>query len=141
MAYKIGNKMQLSLFPDRIDDYVGPNDPVRVYDAFVDALDFCSLGISIEQSKSGADEYYPKQMLKLFVYGCSYGFRSSRKLERACEHNVSFMWLMNGLKPDYRTIARFRKRHKEAVKKVLKQCRSEERRVGKECRSRWSPYH
>ena len=28
---------------------------------------------------------------------------------------------------------------KEAVKDA--DCRSEERRVGKECRSRWSPYH
>ena len=24
---------------------------------------------------------------------------------------------------------------------LLRFCRSEERRVGKECRSRWSPYH
>ena len=24
---------------------------------------------------------------------------------------------------------------------LVKACRSEERRVGKECRSRWSPYH
>ena len=28
-----------------------------------------------------------------------------------------------------------------AVNKILKDIRSEERRVGKECRSRWSPYH
>ena len=28
-----------------------------------------------------------------------------------------------------------------AVKKILDEKRSEERRVGKECRSRWSPYH
>ena len=26
-------------------------------------------------------------------------------------------------------------------KEDIKLCRSEERRVGKECRSRWSPYH
>ena len=37
-------------------------------------------------------------------------------------------------KRDPRTFPRF------ALKKVLA-CRSEERRVGKECRSRWSPYH
>ena len=28
-----------------------------------------------------------------------------------------------------------------AVLTLCTQCRSEERRVGKECRSRWSPYH
>ena len=119
MAYKIGNKMQQTFLPNIIDDYVDPQDPVRVYDAFVDALDFHSLGIPIEP-QPGADEYYPKQMLKLIIYGYSYGIRSSRKLERACYHNLSFKWLMNNLKPDYRTIARFRSDHKEAIKKVLK---------------------
>ena len=29
----------------------------------------------------------------------------------------------------------------EAIKKAVSRSRSEERRVGKECRSRWSPYH
>ena len=114
--------MQQTFLPNVIDDYVGPQDPVRAYDAFVDALDFASLGIPIEPYKAGADEYYPKEMLKLLVYGYSYGFRSSRRLERACYHNVSFMWLMGDLKPDYRTIARFRTEHKESIKNVLKQC-------------------
>ena len=30
---------------------------------------------------------------------------------------------------------------KAPASKFIKQDRSEERRVGKECRSRWSPYH
>ena len=29
----------------------------------------------------------------------------------------------------------------ETIDKVYRELRSEERRVGKECRSRWSPYH
>ena len=119
--YKVGERNQITLFPARIEDYVGPNDPVRVYNAFVEALDFSELGIPIEPFKSGAHEYYPKAMLKLFIYGYSYGNRSSRKLERACHHNISFIWLMEGLRPDYRTIARFRKEYKEAIKKVLKE--------------------
>lgn len=122
MTYKIGDRMQETFLPPIIDDYVSPEDPVRVYDAFVEALDFGALGIPLEVVKAGADEYYPKDMLKLIIYGYAYGVRSSRKLERACHHNVSFMWLMGGLKPDYRTIARFRSQHKEAIKKVLKQC-------------------
>jgi len=119
--YKVGERNQITLFPARIEDYVGANDPVRVYNAFVEAIDFNSLGIPLEPYNAGAHEYYPKAMLKLFIYGYSYGNRSSRKLERACCHNVSFIWLMAGLKPDYRTIARFRSDHKEAIKKVLKQ--------------------
>ncbi|GAB63019.1 transposase [Candidatus Jettenia caeni] len=59
-------------------------------------------------------------MLKLIIYGYSYGNRSSRRLERACHHNLPFIWLVSGLKPDYRTIARFRSENKEAIKNVLK---------------------
>ncbi len=121
MAYKTGNRMQSSLLPNCIDDYITADDPVRVYDAFVDALNFEQLGIPIESFKEGADTYWPRDMIKLLVYGYSYGTRSSRKLERACHHNLSFIWLMGGLKPDYRTIARFRDTHKEALKNILKQ--------------------
>jgi transposase len=121
MAYKCNNRMQRILFPPLIEDYVTAEDPVRLYDAFVDSLDFESLGLSLEP-KGGADEYYPKEMLKLIIYGSSYGIHSSRKLERACHHNISFKWLMGNLTPQYRTIARFRSKHKEAIRKVLKQC-------------------
>ena len=31
--------------------------------------------------------------------------------------------------------------HVTEVRRILLEMRSEERRVGKECRSRWSPYH
>ncbi|MBE9540693.1 MAG: IS1182 family transposase, partial [Proteobacteria bacterium] len=61
-------------------------------------------------------------MLKLLVYGYSYGIRSSRKLERATHHNLSFIWLTSGLKPDHKTIAEFRRKNRSALAKVLKQC-------------------
>lgn len=122
MAYKMTARMQSKLLPSTIDDYVGHEDPVRVYDAFVNALDFERLGVPVAVCKGGADEYYPKDLLKLIIYGYSYGVRSSRKLEQACHHNLSFIWLMGGLTPDYRTIARFRCEHKDAIKKVFKQC-------------------
>ena len=121
MAYKCGNKMQSTFLPPIIDDYVTDKDPVRVYDALVDSLSLKSLGISLIPG-NGADEYHPKTMLKLLIYGYSYGIRSGRKLERACHHNLSFQWIMAGLKPDHRTISRFRSKHKDAISKVLKQC-------------------
>ena len=122
MAFKFGeNRDQTTFLPPVIDNYVGPSDPVRVYDAFVNALDFYELGISLVP-QAGAERFDPVKMLKLIIYGYSYGDRSSRKLERACRHNLSYMWLMNSLQPDYRTIIRFRSDYKDAIKKVLKQC-------------------
>jgi transposase len=122
MAYRYGNREQIELFPACIEDYVGPDDPVRAYDAFVDALDLEDLGIGEDPDQVGNSEYDPRTMLKLFVYGYSYGNdRSSRKLERAVYHNLSFIWLLGGLNPDHKTIANFRKNNKVALGNVLKQ--------------------
>jgi len=122
MSYRYGNREQIGLFPQSVEDYVKPDDPVRAYDAIVESLNFPELGIVIDTDKVGNPQYDPKATLKLLVYGYSYGIRSSRKLERAIHHNVSFIWLMGGLKPDHKTIAEFRRRNKKALKKVLKQC-------------------
>jgi len=122
MAYRYGNRNQIRLFPESMEDYIAPDDPVRAYDAFIGALDFRNLGITLDANKVGNSEYHPQAMLKLLVYGYSYGIRSSRKLERATHHNLSFVWLTSGLKPDHKTIAEFRRKNKEALAQVLKQC-------------------
>jgi len=122
MAYKYGDRNQINMFPASIEEYVSEDDPVRAYDAFVEALDFNGLGIVIDENKVGNSEYDPKAMLKLLIYGYSYGIRSSRKLERAIHHNVSFIWLTGGLKPDHKTIAEFRRKNKKTLQRVLKQC-------------------
>jgi transposase len=121
MAYRYGDRDQLGLFPTSIDDYVAKDDPVRAYDAFVDALDFQALGIELNEDRVGPPEYDPKAMLKLLVYGYSYGVRSSRKMEREVRHNLSFIWLMGGLAPDHKTIAEFRRAHKKPLQAVLTQ--------------------
>ena len=122
MAYRYGERTQSVLFPQSIDDYVSADDPVRAYDAFVEQLDLEALGITINERNTGCPAYAPKAMLKLLLYGYSYGERSSRKLERAVHHNISFIWLMGKLKPDHKTIARFRRNHRQAIGNLLKQC-------------------
>jgi transposase len=121
MAYREGDRCQMTLLPPIIEDYVGYTDPVRAYDAIIEAIDIEELGLVIDRTQVGNPAYDPKTMLKLLVYGYSYGWHSSRKLERACHHNLSFIWLMGGLKPDHKTIANFRKDNKEVIVKVLKQ--------------------
>ena len=122
MAYRFGNRDQYSLLPAGIEDYVSPDAPVRAYDAFVDALDLKTLGIEFDTNKVGNSSYDPRTMLKLLVYGYSYGVRSSRKLERETHYNLSFIWLTGGLKPDHKTIAEFRRNNKTALGRILKQC-------------------
>jgi len=112
----------MELLPVSIEQYVAEDAPVRAYDAFVDALDMGELGITINRFQEGNPCYDPKAMLKLLIYGYSYGVRSSRKLERETHYNISFIWLMGGLKPDHKTIAEFRRKHKEGIKRALTQC-------------------
>ncbi len=122
MAYRSGDRQQMSLLPQSIEEYVAEDDPVRAYAAFVEAVDFHELGININPYKVGNAEYDPRSMLKLLVYGYSYGVKSSRKLERESYHTIAFIWLMGGLKPDHKTIAELRRRNKKALKKVLRHC-------------------
>lgn len=122
MSYRYGNRDQITFLPDSIEGYVSSEDPVRVYDAFIDALDLKELGIELNDRAVGNSSYDPVTMLKVLVYGYSYGWRSSRKLERALHHNMSFIWLSGGLKPDHKTISHFRKTHLDVLKSVLVQC-------------------
>jgi len=122
MAYRYGDRKQKTLFPQSIDEYIPEDAPVRAYDAFVEALGLEQIGIQLEPHKVGCPQYDPKVMLKLLVYGYSYGVRSSRKLERETHYNLSFIWLTGGLKPDHKTIAEFRRRNRSALKKVFRQC-------------------
>ncbi len=122
MAYKCGSRAQITLFPQSIDEYIGEEHPVRAYDTFIEVLNPYEIDLEIDPHKVGNSAYEPKAMLKLVVYGYSYGIKSSRKLERAVHENVAFIWLMGGLKPDHKTIAEFRKNNKKALKLVLRQC-------------------
>ncbi len=121
MAYKYGDRNQIALLPPSIEEYVNEDAPVRAYDAIINALDFQDLGIELDDNKVGNSSYNPIAMLKLLAFGYSYGFRSSRKMERACYETLSFIWLMGGLKPDHKTICEFRRKNISALKVVLKQ--------------------
>ena len=93
MAIRQGNREQIQMLPACIEEYVPQDAPVRVYDAFVDTLDLRQVGIDYEPEKEGNPSYDPRAMLKLLVYGYSYGVRSSRRLEREVNYNLSFIWL------------------------------------------------
>lgn len=119
MAYKFGNREQLSLLPPSIEDYVPADDPVRFYDAFIDSCSEAELNINYTPHQAGNSRYDPKTMFKILVYAYSYGWRSSRKIERALHHNLSFIWLAGGLRPDSRSLREFRKVHLASFKSLL----------------------
>jgi transposase len=122
MAFRQSERCQQRFLPPSIEEYVPEDDPVRAYDVFVDTLDWKALGIVADEHQAGCPAYHPKTMLKILVYGYSYGIRSSRKLERAVHHNLSFIWIAGGLQPNFKTISLFRQIPLGALKDVLKPC-------------------
>src|ERR671916_4653 len=110
---------QATLFPDRLDDFVDADNPVRVVDAFVDALDLHELGFArAAPASTGRPGYHPAGLFKLYVYGYLNRIASSRRLEREAARNVELMWLTGRLTPDHKTIADFRRDNGEAIRKV-----------------------
>ena len=110
---------QQTLFPVTLDDLVPADHVCRVIEAFVDKLDMAELGfVRAEPAETGRPGYDPRDLLKLYLYGYLQQVRSSRRLEAECRRNVEVMWLLGRLTPDYKSIAEFRRMHREAVTKA-----------------------
>jgi transposase len=111
MAYITGeDRNQITLFPEAIDDYIAADNPVRVIEAFVNSLDMQELGFQrAEPNNIGRPGYDPRDLLKLYLYGYLNRIRSSRRLETEAGRNLELLWLLRKLKPDFKTIADFRK--------------------------------
>ena len=60
-------------------------------------------------------------MLKLYIYGYLNRIQSSRRLEREAQRNVELMWLTGRLRPDFKTIANFRKDNAKGIRGVCRQ--------------------
>ena len=85
------DRSQSRLFPERMDDYLGEDNPVRAVDVFVDELDLARLGFGgVEPEATGRPAYHPATLLKIYVYGYLNRVQSSRRLERECQRNNWF---------------------------------------------------
>ena len=112
---------QATLFPERLDDYIAEESPVRVVDVFIDELDLSGLGFKTTAEVTGRPGYHPATLLKLFIYGYLNRVQSSRRLEREAQRNVELMWLTGRLAPDFKTIADFRKDNGVAIRLVCRE--------------------
>ena len=117
MGYIQGEgRSQGTLFPVVLDDLIPADHVCRVIDAFVDGLAMDELGFErSEAAETGRPGYDPRDLLKLYLYGYLHTIRSSRRLEAECRRNVELMWLLGRLYPDHKSIAEFRRMHREAI--------------------------
>ena len=116
------DRSQTLLLPESLDDYVGAENPVRFIEAFVDGLDLAAAGFARVTAKAtGRPGYAPADLLKLYIYGYLNRVRSSRRLEAETHRNIEVIWLLRHLKPDFKTIADFRRDNRTAFRPVFRQ--------------------
>lgn len=122
MAYIEGHaRDQALLLPASVEDYVAADNPVRFIDAFVDELDLGGAGFTRARPKAtGRPGFDPGDLLKLYLCGYLNRVRSSRRLETEAIRNLEVIWLLRGLRPDFKTIADFRRDNRAAFKAVFR---------------------
>src|SRR5712692_863482 len=112
---------QVLLMAPVLSEWVPEGDLAHfVSDLVETALDLGPIYTAYEEER-GSPPYDPRLMLKLLVYGYANGVCSSRKLEAATYRDVGVRMLCADQHPDYRSIARFRARHLEALSELFVQ--------------------
>ncbi|MDH1270512.1 transposase [Rhizobium pusense] len=88
----------------------------------MDGLDLATAGfVGVAAKEIGRPGYDPVDLLKLYVYGYINGVRSSRRLEAETHRNMEVIWLLRHLKPDFCTIAEFRRANRLTFKQVFRE--------------------
>jgi transposase len=111
---------QQFLVPPSLDDWLPENDLARFISDLVDEVIELQPFLDSYKEVRGFPPYDPRLMLKILLYGYSTGTRSSRAIEKACWHDVAFRWLAANEAPDFRSIARFRRRHLVALRELFR---------------------
>lgn len=110
---------QLVLFPQRIDENIADNDPVRIVNAVVDSLNLQEFKKLYRER--GRSAYHPKMMLKVLLYAYMNNVYSCRKIEKLLLRDIHYIWLAGYEKPDFITINRFRNRVKNEINNIFTQ--------------------
>jgi transposase len=104
-----------------LEEVLEADNPARFIEAFVEKLDLTALGFIPKALRTeGRPAFDPKVFLKLYLYGYLNGIRSSRRLEKECFRNIELHWLLGKLKPNYHSIADFRKENPSALRNTFK---------------------
>ena len=108
---------QMVLFPQRIDEDIAENDPVRLINGIIDGLNLDD--ILKLYKESGRSPYHPRMMLKVIIYAYMNNIYSCRRIEKLLRRDIHFIWLAGYEKPDFITINRFRNRVKKEINGIF----------------------
>lgn len=112
------SRKQRMLFPPSIVEYIPKDHLAKLVLEIVQTLDLSK--IESDYSEEGQHAYSPTILLSILFYSYSIGLRSSRKIARACEERVDYMYLSAKTTPSYKTISEFRRKQLDNVKQLFK---------------------
>jgi len=107
------------LFPPSLADFLGTEDEVHVFREVTEQLDIGCLDSDF--NGMGQHPYHPLMLLRLLMWGMANRVVSTRRIEILTHRDVSFIYLGGGQRPDYRTLARFRRHNTKEIKRLFKQ--------------------
>ena len=118
--FKAGeSRNQMVLFPETINDYIPEGHLAKLVLSIVSTL---NIDIIISKfSNVGQRAFSPRTLLSILFYGYSVGIRSSRKLSKACEERVDFMYLTGRLHPSHKTISEFRRENLSELSELFQE--------------------
>lgn len=106
--YKAYDYDQLMLVPVSLEDQLTPGTlEYAIHRLIEDRIDTSIFDEKYRNDETGRRAYDPKVLLKIVLFAYSRGMLHSRRMERACRENVTFMALACGQKPDHSTLAAF----------------------------------
>lgn len=114
-TFRAFDPQQILLLPPSLDDWLPEDHLARFVADLVDEVLDLGPVLADYTDKRGYPPYDPRLMVRLLIYGYTTGVRSSRAIERKCVDDVAFRFLAAEQAPDFRSIARFRRRHLEAL--------------------------
>lgn len=112
---------KIYLLPPSLEDWVSEDHPVRFIREFVDTIKLTDYGFEEDHTKEGRPSYSNNLLLKIWMYSYYEKIYSTRKIEKACRHQMPLIWLTSMITPDHNTIWRFFKKNKGKLKKIFKQ--------------------
>jgi len=114
--YKHYDYSQNVLIPVNLEDQLMPGTlEFAIHTLVEERMDTSIFDERYHNDETGRWAYNPKIVLKAVLLGYSRGIITSRKIERACKENVTFMALCCGEQPDHSTIASFVSCMKEEI--------------------------
>jgi transposase len=119
--YKHYDYSQTMLLPVNLADQLLPGTLEFAINILVeDRLDLSHFDKRYNNDQTGRCAYNPKVLLKIVLLAYSRGIIHSRKIEKACKENITFMALTCGQQPDHSTIAAFVSTMREQIQPLFR---------------------